>query len=291
MSEIELRETDAARAWVGPLRRPVNSAREQRGSIHDDATAKPLGFRGGTVAGSIHMDQFVPVAERVFGDRWWTDGALSLYFVNATTHGEPVRVLASVLEDGANQVAVWMEREDGLRVAEGTASVGDHSHSELQTRDLRPGDPDGLRILAGLRAGASLGEHEVKLASDRQIGRLKAGEISEPRSVYGDGATFGAPVAAPSTAVDLLWRAPSASLAARTGKVVGLFGAIEVRHIQGPIRLDQTYRVSSEVLAVGESPKTEYFWFDSVARDDRDETIASMRMLLRFMKASSPLYQ
>ena len=48
-SEIELRD----HVFVGPLRRSVNNARHISGSIHDDATATKLGFRGGTVAGSI----------------------------------------------------------------------------------------------------------------------------------------------------------------------------------------------------------------------------------------------
>ncbi|MDZ7669708.1 MAG: hypothetical protein U5Q16_09935 [Gammaproteobacteria bacterium] len=41
---------------------------------------------------------------------------------------------------------------------------------------------------------------------------------------------------------------------------------------------------------MSESPKTESLWFDSFAWRDA-ELIASQRMMLRFMKASSPLYQ
>lgn len=36
---------------TGPVRRPLNMAAHITGSIHDDATATALGFRGGTVAG------------------------------------------------------------------------------------------------------------------------------------------------------------------------------------------------------------------------------------------------
>jgi hypothetical protein len=41
---------------TGPVRSPRNLAATITGSIHDDATATSLGFRGGTVAGSVHMD-------------------------------------------------------------------------------------------------------------------------------------------------------------------------------------------------------------------------------------------
>ena len=45
---------------------PVNTAAHQKGGIHDDDTATDLGFRGGTVAGSIHMEQFLPLLLDVF---------------------------------------------------------------------------------------------------------------------------------------------------------------------------------------------------------------------------------
>jgi hypothetical protein len=48
--------------------------------------------------------------------------------------------------------------------------------------------------------------------------------------------------------------------------------------------------VTGRVAAVGESPKTEYLWFDSSAADPQGRAVASMRMLLRFMKQSSPRY-
>ena len=45
MTEVITGPLWAARNW---------SADEGEGSIHDDATAEKLGFRGGTVAGDIH---------------------------------------------------------------------------------------------------------------------------------------------------------------------------------------------------------------------------------------------
>src|SRR5947209_1278574 len=129
----------------GPVRAPVNAAAQQAGSIHDDATASKLGFRGGTVAGSIHMDQFPPVLIEAFGQRWFERGSLSLYFLNATTGGEPVKAFASTPTPGATdeQVGVWMERDpEGMKVADGTASVGDPAlPTELERRDLRLAEP------------------------------------------------------------------------------------------------------------------------------------------------------
>src|SRR5437773_7700025 len=111
---------------VGPYHQPRNLAATQAGSIHDDATAQKLGFRGGTVAGSIHLEQFPPLMLRAFGQRWFETGSLSTYFRNATMGGEAVRAFADLPPAGASdaQVRVWMEREGGTLVLEGTASIG-----------------------------------------------------------------------------------------------------------------------------------------------------------------------
>jgi len=56
------------------------------------------------------------------------------------------------------------------------------------------------------------------------------------------------------------------------------------------VLLDQDYEVTGEVVALGSSPKTEYVWYDTRAHDDSGRLVVSMRMQLRWMKASSPLY-
>ena len=100
---------------VGELRAPHNSAAQARGSIHDDATASKLGFRGGTVAGSIHMDQFVPLALKLYGDDWWKHGNMSFYFRQATVDREAVRAFARA---GDPHARLWMENEAGALIAE-----------------------------------------------------------------------------------------------------------------------------------------------------------------------------
>ncbi|HTO72074.1 MAG TPA: hypothetical protein VMR31_19605 [Myxococcota bacterium] len=272
------------------LRAARNGAAEQAGSIHDDATATKLGFRGGTVAGSVHMDQFPPLLLRAFGPRFFETGALSLYFLNATVDREKVRAYAEEPAPDATQIRVYMKREDGMDVCEGTASLGDASRSELHTRDLRGGDPRELRILRALAPGAELGSSKVRLGPERQAERIARGLCSGPLDWYTGASPWGGPIAAPSAAVELLWAPPTRVLREHTGRAVGLFGAIEVAHAAGPIRLDETYTVTGRVAAVGQGPKTEYLWFDSTAEDSAGRAIASLRMLLRFMKASSPHY-
>lgn len=285
--------TTATPARSGPIRRPRNLYAGSAGSIHEDATATTLGFKGGTVAGSVHMDQFPPLLVAAFGDRWFQTGSLSLYFRNATTDGEPVQAhVAEPPAPGADaHVRAWMTRPDGTVVAEGTASAGaPEGPSALFGRDLRPVDPAGLRILKDVHPGDPLGPMEVPVNSERQRTAVREHHITEPLDWYDGPSPWGTAVASPSVTVDLLYSRLLGPLKERLGPRVGLFGAIEIHYLAGPVFLDRSYTVSGEVVAVSETPKTEAFWYDSHAHDDDGRRVVSMRMMLRTLKASSPLY-
>ena len=54
--------------------------------------------------------------------------------------------------------------------------------------------------------------------------------------------------------------------------------------------VDTPYRSGGRLLHAGDTPKTEYLWFDTWADDEAGRRIVEMRMMLRFMKASSKKY-
>ncbi len=278
--------------FIGPLRRSRNTAINAKGSIHDDATASKLGFRGGTVAGSIHLDLFPPLLLRAFGQRWFERGTLSMYFTNATVDNEAVRALLRAPEgDLANaQVEVWIDREDGMRVGEGTASVGEPGEpSALGGRDISRFADGEYRILASVRPGDLLGPVAVRYAADDHAGRMET--ITERLDWYTGNSPWGGPILSPSAMVSALYAKPIALLRPTIGTSVGLFGAIELRNVNGPVFVDREYTVKGQILSRGQSPKTEYFWYETYMDDDSGSRIAEMRMLLRFMKASSALWE
>ena len=278
---------------AGPVGRPRNLAAGVVGSIHDDATATALGFRGGTVAGSIHMDQFPPLALRAFGNGWFEDGNLSLYFRHATTDGEPVRAFVERPPRQHDvQARAWATTSDDVVVAEGTAGRGHPAEtSALRSRDLRPVDPAQLRILAGIKPGDVLGDVTLRPDGERQRKRIDQHGMTEPLDWYTGPSPWGGPIAAPSAVVDLLFARLLDDAKGSMGDHVGLFGAIEIRFHSGPVLLESPYRVTGEVIAVSETPKTEVMWFDSRASDESGNLVADMRMMLRQLKQSSPLYQ
>ena len=56
--------------------------------------------------------------------------------------------------------------------------------------------------------------------------------------------------------------------------------------------MEYDYETFARILAVGETPKTEYYYYESQLIDPKlGESVMSMIMMIRFMKASSKLWQ
>ena len=280
---------------AGPERAPRNSARHLgAGSIHDDATAQKLGFRGGTVAGSLHMEQFPPLLIETFGPRWLETGGLSLYFKYATTDGEPVRAFVRRAEvpDGADgKTDVWMDDAQDHRVCDGTATVGaPDPESTVRQRIAAMPEPKDIRILAKVSPGDSGGPEPTRIDQDALDRRLEV--ITEPLPAYTDPSLYGYRIATPALQVQVMRPAERRILPRDSNFGVGLFGAIELQLLSGPVFVEYDYETSAKVLAVGETPKTEYLYYESTLHDPAEGTdVLSMIMMLRFMKASSPLWE
>ena len=268
--------------WTSEFRKPRNSAAEVKGSIHDDATASKLGFRGGTVAGSIHMDQFVPGLLALYGDDWFQTGGLSLYFTKATVDAEPVR---AAVEGGADRARLTMHDETGAQICEGTASAAPDPLSELSRRleAQTPAEPGGLRILKDLQVGDECHDIAVRVEADVLLKALET--LTEPLPAYRDDL-----ILPPSHLVRLTHQVRGHVLA-KAGKSVGLFGALETQQLAGPVRAGVDYVARTRMLKLTESPKTENAWYEVlVAPKDGGPDVCRVLYYLRFMKGSSPLW-
>lgn len=274
----------------GPWRQPRNLHNRIPGSIHDDATAQALGFRGGTVAGSIHFEMLVPLLLETFGNRWFERGTLSIDFKYATVDLEDVRGVVGVPPDGAQdaQVDVLIERPDGTVVGLGTASAGDCAEPTcLARKDLAKYSAGEYGILERVLPGESFPIEEVTVPAQAMVDRLPV--ITEAFPWYVGDSPWGGPIASPTVAVSAMTRAYTPYLQERGVHAVGLFGAIEVRHVNGPVFLDRPYLNGGHVVARGQSPKTEYFWFESYLEEEGGKRVSEMLMQLRFMKGSESL--
>ena len=146
---------------------------DQHASIHDDATAQRLGFKGGTIEGPTHFSQFAPLCERVWGKAWFETGCLSAHYRNPVFEGEGGAGHSRKPEPGELQCAIQMLKRDGTEVLRGTASVGsDGPVTALDQRltELKPlADPV---ILRDVKVGMKTPRQTVRMDFEQNMGDL-----------------------------------------------------------------------------------------------------------------------
>ena len=280
------------------VKHPRNSSPRSHGTIHDDKVANNLGFRGGAIAGSIHLDQFGPVLVDAFGQQWFETGSLGLYFLHPLLDQEPVEGLVDI---GAAsppltqaRCDVRMTTPDGISVAEGTASVGSvGAPSPVRSRDRRSMDPTALRMLSKTHIGMELPPVVVSPSEGDQRDRVTSGLMTSPLEWYVGESPWGGTICSPLTISRMMTGDVMQPMEKAIGKGVGLYGALELHHVSGPLFLDESYVVSGVLTDVSETPKTEVFWCDMEARranNPDSEIVATFTVMTRVLKASSPLY-
>ena len=288
-NEFQFKERDGT--LIGPERNPINAARHYTDSIHDDNVAQKLGFRGGTIAGSLHMEQFPPLLTAALGEEWMRTGGYSLYFKKATIENEPVRAFAEKPKPGDKRIRAWMEDGEGDLVAEGTANVGGEDPESAVRKRIESIPPaEDLRMLASVAIGESTPRIRMQVAAKVLDDRLEV--ITEPLPAYTDDSIFGGRIVTPALEVHMLCQASPKLVSNPADLGVGLFGAIELQHYGHPVFVDHEYEVQATALAVGETPKTELIYYESkLFEPGSDECILSMILMNRFMKQTSKLWQ
>jgi hypothetical protein len=288
--------------------RPTN--RHYASGIHDDSTAQAAGFRGGTIAGSAHLDTLVPLAVDLFGESWFRSGSISMTFRYATTDGEPT--VASVAEEetvgtpGQHSCSVTRSGRGGaapgsghelgpILVGEGTlSSPSATGPSHLRQNPLRH-DPNSLRILQSVRQFDPIGPLPDTIDAYEFAQRCEQGLITEPLEWYRTTPEqlsvnpFGQAIASPSAIIDSTNRVVSAVLVPLLPPAVGMWSALEVQFVRGPVFTGREYLVSGHIAALSDSPKTEVIWQDMTLSDDAG-IVATVRVQSRFVKNTSPLW-
>lgn len=271
-----------ARIIEGEFRAPHNGFQQAPGSIHNDEVASKLGFKGGTVPGSVHMDQFAPMLVEAYGTQWFDRGNMSVHFTQATVDREEVRALMEAADPRSRLV---MFNQAGDQVCVGTASaLARDPEAEMARRMAAqaPAAPGTLRILADYAVGDTTSDIPMRLEKadlERALER-----ITERIPLYDQG------VLPPSHMVRLA-HISRPTVLAKAGKSVGLFGALEIRIARGPLKAGHDYVGRTTMLKLTESPRTENAWYDvDIADAATGEDVATVTFMIRFMKASSPLW-
>ena len=288
----------------GPLRKPAQMLADQsydgHSSIHDDAEAEKLGIKAGPIEGPTHFSQFTPYLVDLFGKAWFERGCLSARFQNMVVEGEEVRVL---IEPKSETYAYCRaEKADGTPVLEASATLGpDHDETLLAERmgKLRPaGD---LVILEDMKVGMTGPDNElVRMDPDQHMGELypfslnqKLEKITEPNDWYrdADASPWGRAIV-PTEMVSVLGNYTGGMVKWPVKRPsIGLFADLEIKMVNGPLLVGETYLLRREVVALSQSRRVENYWvrtsfFDEAGADLKAEMLLNHGV----MKASYPDY-
>lgn len=290
----------------GPLRAPAQMLADQsydgHKSIHDDSEAERLGIKAGPIEGPTHFQQFVPLLAEVWGNAWYERGCLSTHFLNMVVEGEKVRAEIDRPAPGATRTMCRAFKEDGTPVLEASATLGpDHGETLLEARMKKLRPAERLIILEDMKIGMTgQADEEVRMGPDQHMGSLypfslkdKLAKITEPDPMYSDASAspWGRPVI-PLEMVSVI-----GNYSGRQAKfpikqpAIGLFADLEIRMIDGPLFVDETYILRREIVALSESRRVENYWVRTRFFDKTGEKqVAEMLLNHAVMKASYPDY-
>ena len=289
---------------TGPLRSPAQMLQEQEvgghRSVHDESTAASLQLSGAPIEGPTHFSQVDPLAAAMWGQVWFERGCISCHFQTMVVEGEQVQ--ASLTTTGPASARIEAHKADGTPVLTGTASIGpEHPETELEARRARQGDPGELFIVDQLEVGMrSTDAHPVAMAHDERNGKLypfslveKLDRITEPHPWYthagGKESPWGRAIV-PMEMISVLANKSGPALPVRS-PVLGLFLDLEIRLVDGPVFVDQPYRIDREILGLSQSRRTESYWTRSTLVDvDGAKTVAVVLLHTGVFKASYPDY-
>jgi len=200
---------DIGDALAGPLRSPrqmlATQEYDSHASIHDDATAQKLGFKGGTIEGPTHFSQFAPLCVALWGTTWLERGCLSAHYRNPCFEGERVRAFAAKPQQGQSQVSIWMQREDGTEILRGTASIGESEVPTALTQRLSElKAPEQRVILRDVSVGMRSPRLRVRMDAAQHMGALYPFSLADKLKVI----TENSPWYSAATATSSPWGRP-----------------------------------------------------------------------------------
>jgi hypothetical protein len=215
--------------------------------------------------------------------------------------GEEVRVMVEQVETGG-VARINAEKRDGTPVLTGTASLGpDYGETELDMRRAKLRPAEQLVILSELSVGqlGAANPESARMAMDQNMGAMypfslaqKLQKITENHPYYTDDNPWGRAVI-PLEMISVLTQYTSGHTGYRTkGPAIGLFAAQEIKMINGPLFVDQPYKLEREIIALSESRRTESNWIMTRVIDaETDQLCAEVILNSATLKDSYANYE
>lgn len=243
--------------FEGPFRRLVNTAAEQKGSIHDDAEAQKLGFRGGFVPGSVVGQSAFPAIIDAFGERWMERGWYSLTFVSPVYIDDEVHEVGSRTGD---DLALQVVDRAGRLCCNGRAGLGTAVPWD-EREDMAHG-AEG--VLPGVERGFAFTPHDFTPERDVCIGTVRSSGDATPW--YDEGSPWGGPIVPPEylqvVALHLMREPQQPRLPRMEGtRGPGMWAQHDLA-LEGPVFQGRTYTMTEKVADKGRSGRTIFLTYE-----------------------------
>jgi hypothetical protein len=253
--------TSTARAYEGRWRRLINSAASSAGSIHDDATARSLGFAGGFVPGSTVGQAVLPAILHHYGPRWMEGGWYTLKFISPVYVHEDVHEVAQP-RDG-DSIDVGIVNRDGRVCCVGSAGLG----VEYPWQNAASAGDDAV---AGSADDDWSAESTFTATAEDVASILQAS--GDETSWYRGASPWGGPVIPPEYLMGVALRLTNFSARTPQGARLPGMWAEHALTLSRPLALDEAYRMVERLAESGRSGRT-YFvaWEFAVTDADGNE--------------------
>jgi len=228
-------------------------------SIHDDAMAQKLGFKGGAIEGPTHFSQFVRSVLPRGASAGSRQGVCPRTIATSCYEGDKVRAFLTKPLSGATQTTLWMQREDGHEVLRGTASAARIIRSPQLEQRLTNCSAERPVILRDVKVGTRGKRIPVRMEMHQHMGALYPFSLADKlkvisgavRLVLGRGGESVAMAEAdhPSKMISVLAVMRRRWIAADSRPVVGLFADQEIRLLHGPLYVGDPYEIDREVAS------------------------------------------
>ena len=203
---------------------------------------------------------------------------------------EGEQVQASLTTNGKSVGRIEAHKADDTPVLTGTASVGpDHPQTELEARLASQGDPGELFIVDQLRweCGATSRSRRRSTTLTQTASGIPSPwprswpRITEPHPWYtpegGAGSPWGRAIL-PMEMISVLSNKVGPPWPVR-GPALGLFLDLEIRLVEGPVFVDQTYTLEKEIAGLSQSRRTESYWTRTTITDADSGRVAAVVLL------------
>lgn len=263
----------------GPWRRLINTVPAQ-GSIHDDAPARELGFKGAFVPGSVVSSAAMPAVIERFGPAWLEGGWFDFTFVSPVYVSEDVREEACWHADSQ-----WLElrvvtRDDRLCMS-GRAGVGDR----LPWEPGLDGSHDAENTFPELSLTFAFEPREFVIRLSDVLPMLEGSGDATP--CYRETSPFGEPVAPPIRLMRLALDATRGyKLPIEGVKQPGMW-AEHALAVKAPIRYDTPYTLCERVADKGRSGRTAYLVYEFRLIEPTGDDVAVGRHKVKWLATSS----